>query len=253
MPLTRRRDDSDSAEDPDLATAKVRSDPFLLSMYRHSLDRMVEGLALPADRTGLRVLEIGAAGGVTKEVHPWIETTDVRAATGVDRIVDGAVMPYDDASVDGLIAKDALHHIPDPRAHFAEVVRILRPGARAVYLEPNWNRLSRLIFTHLHPEPFDDSVTEWARESEHPMDSNQALAYMVFERDLATFTADFPQLELVETSLCNGLSFLASGGVHSRTPAPAGPLIALRAWECKRPAVLQRTALNRIIVLRKRA
>jgi hypothetical protein len=143
--------------------------------------------------------------------------------------------------------------IPDPYAHFAEVSRALKPGARAVYLEPNWNRLSRLVFTHLHPEPFDPTVQSWTRASDDPMDSNQALAFVVFVRDQALFSRRFPLMTLVHTAPTNGLAFILSGGVHSRTPVPGGLLLRLRAHEEAAPRLLQHTGLNRLLVLEKRS
>jgi SAM-dependent methyltransferase len=220
-------------------------------MYSDSIRTMVEHLALPPSNEG-NVIEVGAAGGITKDVYPWIQTTDVRMATGVDYVVDGGELPYPNDSVDGLIAKDALHHIPDPHAHFAEVARVLRPGRRAVYLEPNWNLLSRAVFRMLHPEPFDTGVLEWDRESSDPMDSNQALAYLVFERDLAVFESKHTALRLIQSAPCNGLAFLLSGGVHSRTPLPPSPLIRLKRAEDRRVGLLRHTGLNRVIVLEKR-
>lgn len=251
MKLKRVRGADSSADDPNIATEKIRGDEFLRQMYSGSITALVQSLGPEAAAPGATLLEIGAAGGITKDLFPAIETTDVRMAEGVDRVVDGEDLPYADSSVDGLIAKDALHHIPDPDAHFAEVIRILKPGARAAYLEPNWNALSRLVFRHFHPEPFEADVIGWARESADPMDSNQALAYIVFERDLATFTSAYPELRLVRSVPCNGLSFLLSGGVHSRTPVPAGFLRKLRSREEERPGLFRHTGLNRLIVLEK--
>jgi SAM-dependent methyltransferase len=248
---TRCARSTSTVDDPAVARAKVLSDPFLRQMYREALTSMVGHLQI--SEAGARVLEIGAAGGITKSVFPWVETSDVRAAEGVDRVVDGGCLPYEDESLDGLIAKDALHHIPDPYAHFAEVSRALKPGARAVYLEPNWNRLSRLVFTHLHPEPFDPTVQSWTRASDDPMDSNQALAFVVFVRDQALFSRRFPLMTLVHTAPTNGLAFLLSGGVHSRTPVPGGLLLRLRAHEEAAPRLLQHTGLNRLLVLEKRS
>lgn len=121
-----------------------------------------------------------------------------------------------------------------------------------MYVEPNWNRLSRFIFSAFHPEPFEPSVSSWTTESSAPMDSNQALAYIVFERDLHLFTETHPGLRLVESTPCNGFAFLLSGGVHSRTPLPGSWLTRLKRREDKHPALLRRTGLNRVIVLERR-
>jgi ubiquinone/menaquinone biosynthesis C-methylase UbiE len=49
---------------------------------------------------------------------------------------DGQHLPFHDASIDGVITLNALHHMPDYRAALAEIRRILKPGARAVFSEP---------------------------------------------------------------------------------------------------------------------
>jgi SAM-dependent methyltransferase len=246
--FTRPRDGS--ARRPELAAQQIREDAFLSEVYRGSITALVDGLRL--ERWGTpRVVEIGAAGGITKDIFPWIETTDVRPAAGVDRVVDGARLPYPDESLDGILAKDALHHIADPKGHFREVARVLRPGARATYLEPNWNLLSRAVFRWLHPEPFDDSVQEWTRVSTDPMDSNQALAYLAFERDRSQFRSLCPSLDVVAMKRTNGAAFLLSGGVHTRTPLPSALLLRLRRYEERCPWLLRRTALNVIVVVRK--
>lgn len=49
---------------------------------------------------------------------------------------DGTRLPFADASFDGVICMNALHHMPDYRATLAEMCRVLRPGSRAVFSEP---------------------------------------------------------------------------------------------------------------------
>ncbi len=85
--LRNGRRDASTVENPDLATEKIRRDPYLRTMYSESLEAMVDRLQLAS--LGARVVEIGAAGGITKDLLPWIETSDVRDATGVDRVFDG--------------------------------------------------------------------------------------------------------------------------------------------------------------------
>lgn len=104
------------------------------------------------DRTlrGLDVLDVGCgAGGITlrlAEVHearrvtgfdvegPVIETARRRADERrlSDRVVfvRGAPgrLPFDGETFDAVFSKDALVHIPDKEAIFADIFRILRPG-----------------------------------------------------------------------------------------------------------------------------
>ena len=49
---------------------------------------------------------------------------------------DGLRLPFADASFDGIICLNALHHMPDYGASLAEMRRVLKPGARAAFAEP---------------------------------------------------------------------------------------------------------------------
>jgi ubiquinone/menaquinone biosynthesis C-methylase UbiE len=51
---------------------------------------------------------------------------------------DGTALPLADATFDRLFCHGALEHFPDVRRGVAEVVRILRPGGRAVIVAPNF-------------------------------------------------------------------------------------------------------------------
>lgn len=49
---------------------------------------------------------------------------------------DGMHLPFRDASIDGIVCMNALHHMPDYRTVLAEMHRVLKPAGRALFSEP---------------------------------------------------------------------------------------------------------------------
>ncbi|RJG43795.1 methyltransferase domain-containing protein [Mesorhizobium sp. DCY119] len=118
------------------------------------VDRVVEGLSLG----GRRILDIGCgAGGIA--LH-FVENHDAGHVTGFDveepviavatkraaerglsartKFVQAppGALPFADASFDMVFSKDALLHVPDKHALFAEIFRVLKPGG--VFAASNW-------------------------------------------------------------------------------------------------------------------
>lgn len=58
---------------------------------------------------------------------------------------DATHLPFADAAFDGLVCSNAFHHYPDPPAALREIGRVLKPGGRAVLVDPRRDSLlSRL-------------------------------------------------------------------------------------------------------------
>lgn len=94
--------------------------------------------------TPLRILHVAPDFGL----YLWLRrqpavdyvATDIDAAryrhiAGI-RSADLTAAPFPDDSFDVIICSHVLEHIPDDRAAFAELYRILRPGGRALLLTP---------------------------------------------------------------------------------------------------------------------
>ena len=83
--------------------------------------------------------------------------------------------------------------------------------------------------------------------------ANQALSYLVFDRDLRRFRAEHPSLEIVHRDvLPSFVRYLVSGGLNFRSLLPdfASPL--LKAGEFLLSPLRHVLGLHRVIVLKKR-
>jgi SAM-dependent methyltransferase len=206
---------------------------------------------LPPAVVGPRV-EIGSGPGFARRFIPDLELTDLVRAPWHDRELGADALPFAEASLGAIVLFDVLHHLPSPRAFFAEAVRVLRPGGRLVMCEPYVSPLSYPIYKFLHDEPLDLRVDPLAdqtgADARDPFDSNQAIPTLLFGRARAAFESAFPALAIRTVEYFAGLSYPASGGFSRR------PLLPWRLWsilywtEGRLPAAVRRRAAFRILV-----
>ena len=213
-PLTRGMD----VDDP--RTTALRRDiiqrkAFLKQIYREWYAR----LALSVPR-GSRFLELGSAAGFFREFVPNLITSEVFATPGVDRIVDARNLPFANDELDGIVMTDVLHHIPEVARFFREASRCVRTGGRILMIEP-WNTpWSRWVYQRLHSEPFQPE-RDWSIPDTGPLSgANGALPWILFERDHARFTREFPEWRIESIELLMPFSYLLSGGVSLRAFVP---------------------------------
>lgn len=83
-----------------------------------------------------RVLELGSWVGFLKEFIPQLITIELFSVPGVERIIDAQAIAMGDASFDGIVMTDVLHHIPDCSLFFHEATRVIRVGGKVVMIEP---------------------------------------------------------------------------------------------------------------------
>jgi hypothetical protein len=126
-----------------------------------------------------------------------------------------------EASVDGIVMTDVLHHIPDCSSFFCEAARVTRPGGRVVMIEP-WNTTwSRWIYQQLHHEPFEPEAREWQFPISGPLSgANGALPWIIFQRDRTLFEARHPQWRIECIRPMMPLAYVLSGGMSLRSFLP---------------------------------
>ncbi|HEX8025240.1 MAG TPA: class I SAM-dependent methyltransferase [Candidatus Limnocylindrales bacterium] len=61
-------------------------------------------------------------------------------------VADAAALPFEDASFDLVVSSFAVHHWPDPHAGLAEIMRVLKPGGRAIV----WDIASPMAMAEAH-------------------------------------------------------------------------------------------------------
>ena len=208
--------DLDSPENTIKRINFIKSKIFLKNLYMdwYRLQRNV----LP-DGEG-EVLELGSGGGFFHEVAPSI-STDVFYMPQLDIVLRAEGLPFKDRSLRAITMTNVLHHIPDVTAFFAEAARVLRPGGVIAMIEPWITPWSKWVYKNLHHEPFDLETMEWSFPPGGPLSSaNEALPYIIFERDKPRFNAAFPKLQLQSIRILMPFSYLFSGGVSFRSLMP---------------------------------
>jgi SAM-dependent methyltransferase len=176
--------------------------------------------SVPAPYAAYPIVELGAGSSFIRERRPGIITSDVTTAN-VDLALDGRLLPFRSNSIRALLLTHVFHHIPDVASFLREAVRVLVPGGVISMVDETHTPFARFFFSVFHPEPYKDRAPDWSFPPGHTMlDSNQALAWMVFFRDRERLAQLAPQLTLERWNYLPWLSYLLSGGVNLRSFVP---------------------------------
>ena len=201
------------------------------------------------------LVELGAGVYPVRETVPGVLATDIVPADHLDCVLDAGNMDLADSSVHAFYLQNVFHHFPRPSAFFTELERTLAPGGGAILIEP----ASGLIASWLYPrlfatEGYDKHTGSWDTPVDGPMiGANQALSYLVFDRDYARFEREHPMLEVVHRDVLGSwLRYLLSGGLNFRPIFPAAGARFLKLVERGLMPLRRTLGLHRIIVMRKR-
>ena len=161
-------------------------------------------------------IELGCGASFIDQVNKSIKKTDVFLNENTDFKLDAIDIGKDfENKISNLILVNVFHHISDPELFLKSAEKSLLPGGRIIMIEPSNNLWSRLIYNFVGHEPFDTSQIGWNFQSKDPLlDSNQALSWIIFERDYKKFKNLFPMFSLIQKKNIMTFSYLLSGG-HS--------------------------------------
>jgi SAM-dependent methyltransferase len=200
--------------------ALIKRKPLLKRSYLQFYENFRQDLDT-VRAPGTKVLELGSGGGFLKEVVPQVITSDIYEGVAELKI-DARSIPFADGEISGLFLASVLHHVPDVEAFFAEAHRVLCPNGICAIVEPCNTPFARLFYRHFHHEPFLPDVRTWQfAQSDAMMDSNQALSWIVFERDQEKFRELFADLAVERKIFLPTWGYILSGGVNYRPLWPS--------------------------------
>ncbi|MCA1960637.1 MAG: methyltransferase domain-containing protein [Desulfomonile sp.] len=198
------------------------------------------------------VVELGSGAGFLEKYIPGLVTSDVLKVSGISLVLDGHHLPFKSGALKAVVMIDVLHHLSRPREFFRDAARCVGTGGVIVMIEPWVTPWSSLVYTRLHHEPFDPTVEKWESPESGPLSgANGALPWILFERDLETFHCEFPEWRLEKIARGMPFSYLLSGGMSMRSPAPAWAYEPVRALERLLEPLMPRLAMFAQIELRR--
>ena len=161
-------------------------------------------------------IELGCGASFINKTNKSIQKTDVFLNSNTDFKLNAMDIGENfENKISNLILVNVFHHISDPELFLKSAEKALIPGGRIIMIEPSNNYWSRFVYKLIGHEPFDTRQSEWKFESIDPLlDSNQALSWIIFERDYEKFKNLFPMFSLILKKNMMPFSYLFSGG-HS--------------------------------------
>jgi len=228
--------------------------PIMGAVFAEMYDRCIEIDHTYGSGEGQRI-EIGAGSSLFKGRYPDVVATDIKPHPHLDRVLDAQAMELEGDSARAIFGINCFHHLPDPMAFFGELDRVLVPGGTCVLIEPYHGPLAAAFYARLfETEGFDRTQQTWEDSSRTIMHgANQALSYIVFERDRALFEQRCPSLEIVvQEPLTNWLRYLLSGGLNFRQLVPTRSEPLLRGLEQLLAPAGRWLALHHVVALRRR-
>jgi SAM-dependent methyltransferase len=245
-----RKSSLDSTESLQQEYARIRRKGFLNRLYCDFYKEICS--ALPWDGEGA-VVEMGAGAGFLKAKLPEAITGDIRSGAPVDVRFDAHRLPFKNSSLRAVVLQNVFHHLQSPDRFLQEAARCLQPGGAMIMIEPWITLASYKVLRLLHHERTDPRQAGWDFTSTGPMSgANQALPWIVFQRDRRFFEVRFPELEIEEITLHTPISYLISGGLTPWQPVPGFLYPLVRRLEQKLKPLFRWIAMFATVIVRRR-
>jgi hypothetical protein len=200
-------------------------------------------------------LELGSGVGFIKDFDQTIITSDVVSNQFTDKIIDGNQMPYGDNEINSIFGIFCFHHFKDPFNFLKDLEVKLKVGGVCILIEPYYGTLAKFIYKRIHQSEYFDQKESFdfkIKDKTAMEKANQALSYIYFIKNKEKFQKNFPQLEIVHTSIFgNYLRFIFSGGLNFRKILPDFLMSLIKIIENILFPLKKILGLHYLIVIRK--
>jgi len=173
-------DAQDKAKEIAFFDAHAESDEYDVFAPQASEALIAAFVRLSGLRAGARVADLGCGSGVFTEllrrqgyqsvgldISPKLIALGRGKYPGLELIEgDAENLPFESASLDGVLLSGLVHHFPDPRRLASEVARVLKSGGRFVAFDPNRTNPFMWLYRD-RASPFYSSVG--VTENERPV------------------------------------------------------------------------------------
>lgn len=168
------------------------------------------------------VLELGSGAGFLSRFVPGLISSELILCPRVRLVANALDLPFTDGSLRAVLMTDVFHHITRPRRFLRHLSRCVRPGGVVAMVEPWVSPWSRRIYSRFHDEPFVPDAERWEFSSDGPLSgANNALPWIMFERDRAQFEMEFPEWRVERLQPMMPFRYLLAGGISLRNLMPA--------------------------------
>lgn len=200
---------------------KIKQNIILKNFYQSNYNKIVDIVYKNFDRNeNIQIVEIGCGPSFLKDIYQNTLYTDIESHDNCDLVVDATNMPFEDEGIDVFFLHNVFHHIPNIEKFFLEARRCLKKNGIIYIIDPHNSFFSKFIYKYFHHEIFD-TKSNWKFISKNPQtDSNQALAWIVFTRDINQFNTKFVDLKLIQKKYFSFLTYIVSGGVNNNLKLP---------------------------------
>jgi SAM-dependent methyltransferase len=203
------------------------------------------------------ILEIGAGVGISQKYLSdfTLTSTDLLPLNlpNIIGYVNAEKLPFEKGIFDFAFGIDVVHHLVNPTKVLSELMRVTKPDATIVFVEPFVSFFSYPVYKIFHHEPVSwklDYDKNGSDLSNNAFDSNQKLSESYFcSKD---FKENFAKIIDVKIEYFSILSFFATGGLSKPLPIPDFVIQLILFIEKFVPKFLKKFLSSRMLITLRR-